>query len=106
MNEIKTTQKSNRPHLRMYLYLMRQEAGLTFDEITKALTLSKPYYYQLEQGRKGHRMDVVFLSHIADTLQVDFETLCQAELNYQKERRARGIRREQRWIVPDELVES
>lgn len=99
MNDIKTTKKRKRPLLRMYLYNLREKAGLSINEITTALALSKPYYYQIEDGRKGHRMGVAFLNELAVALKVDFETVCQGELDYQKERRSLGLRHEQRLVL-------
>jgi len=102
VNEQRTKQKQ-RPHLRLYLYELRKDAGLSIYEVTNSLMLSKPYYYQIEQGIKGHKMDVVFLNDIANVLKADFETLCKGELEYQRERRALGIRKDSRWVINDEL---
>jgi len=98
-----TNKAKQRPHLRMYLYELRKNAKLSIYEVTNNMLLSKPYYYQIEQGIKGHRMDVVFLNDLANVLNTDFETLCKGELEYQKERRNLGIRRESRWVMDDEL---
>lgn len=103
MNESKNSKQKQRPHLRMYLYHLRKNAGLSIYEVTNTLLLSKPYYYQIEQGTKGHKMDVVFLNDLANALGTDFEILCNGELEYQKERRSLGIRREGRWVMDDEL---
>ena len=48
-------------------------------------------------------MDVVFLNDLATVLKTDFETLGKGELEYQKERRSLGIRREGRWVMDDEI---
>ncbi len=101
MNECEFKLKKQRPHLRLYLYHHRIKANLTIYRITERLALSKPYYYQIEQGTKGHKMDVVFLSDLASVLGVSFCKLCLEELEYQKERRQKGLRREGR-IVLDE----
>lgn len=103
MNDIKSKKEKQRPHLRMYLYELRKEAKLTIYEITNNLGLSKPYYYQIEQGLKGHKMDVVFLNDLATILKADFKVLCRGELEYQKERRSLGIRKDSRWVIEDEI---
>lgn len=103
MNETKSKKQKQRPHLRMYLYHLRKAAGLSIYEITNSLLLSKPYYYQIEQGRKGHKMDVVFLNDLAMILGADLMTLCNGELEYQKERRSLGLRKDNRWVMDDEL---
>lgn len=101
MNE-KQHQKQ-RPHLRLYLYELRKEAGLSIYEVTNSLLLSKPYYYQIEQGTKGHKMDVIFLYDLANLFKADFDVLCKCELKYQMERRDLGIRNDRRWVIADEL---
>jgi len=103
INVTRKPKQKQRPHLRLYLYELRKQAGLSIYEVTNNLLLSKPYYYQIEQGLKGHKMDVVFLHDLAIVLQSDFETLCTGELLYQKERRNLGIRHDTRWVFPDEL---
>lgn len=103
MNEIKIKKEKQRPHLRMYLYELRKEAKLSIYEVTNTLGLSKPYYYQIEQGLKGHKMDVVFLNDLATILKADFKVLCRGELEYQKERRRLGIRKDSRWVIEDEV---
>lgn len=87
----------------MYLYDLRKEKGISIYEITNRLFLSKPYYYQIEQGLKGHKMDVIFLNDLATLLDVTFDVICKGELEYQKERRELGIRYETRWVIDDEL---
>jgi len=99
----KKTKKKQRPHLRMYLYDLRKEKGISIYEITNRLFLSKPYYYQIEQGLKGHKMDVIFLNDLATLLDVTFDVICKGELEYQKERRELGIRYETRWVIDDEV---
>lgn len=103
MNEQKNAKQKQRPHLRLYLYKLRNKAGLSIYEVTNTLLLSKPYYYQIEQGLKGHRMDVIFLKDLAHVLKSDFKTLCEEELKYQKERRKLGLRHDARWVYDDEL---
>lgn len=92
------TQKQ-RPYMRMYLYNIRKEKGLSIYAVIEGLALSKPYYYQIEQGIKGHKMDVLFLNDLAVVLGVDFSFLSQAELEYQKKRRSLGIRKDKRLII-------
>ena|GEM_PF-4527808 len=96
-------EKKQRPYLRMYLYTLRTAVGLSIYAVTRNLFLSKPYYYQIEQGVKGHKMDVIFLFDLARVLKTDFETLCKKELEYQRERRALGIRKDRRWVMEDEV---
>lgn len=103
MNGVET--QKQRPYLRMYLYNIRKEKGLSIYAVTNGLALSKPYYYQVEQGIKGHKMDVLFLNDLAVMLDVDFALLCRAELEYQKERRSLGIRKDKRLII-DELRDT
>lgn len=95
--------KNPQPLLRMYLHDLRKKTNVSIHEVTNKLLLSKPYYYQIEQGKKGHRMDVVFLNDLASILKTDFKTLCDGELNYQLERRELGIRNDSRWVMHDEL---
>ncbi len=92
------TQKQ-KSHMRMYLYNIRKEKGLSIYAVIEGLALSKPYYYQIEQGIRGHKMDVLFLNDLAVIFGIDFAFLCQAELDYQKQRRNLGIRKDKRLII-------
>lgn len=101
VNESK--KQKQRSHLRLYLFEFRKKAGLSIYEMTTKLLISKPYYYQIEQGIKGHRMDVILINDLANILKVDFQTLCQCELEYQLERRELGLRSEGRWVIDYEI---
>lgn len=89
--------------LKVVSFEFRKKAGLSIYEMTTKLLISKPYYYQIEQGIKGHRMDVILINDLANILKVDFQTLCQCELEYQLERRELGLRSEGRWVIDYEI---
>lgn len=48
-------------------------------------------------------MDVILINDLSNILKVDFQMLCQCELEYQLERRALGLRNESRWVIDYEI---
>ena len=100
MNESNLSEKQ-RSHLRMYLYNLRKRLGLSIYQVTNKLILSNAYYYQIEQGTRGHKMDVVMLNDLATLFEVSLESLCREEFLYQLERRSKGLRCDRRWILTE-----
>lgn len=66
---------------------MRMKLKISSEEMSRRLDVSKSYYYSIETGGRGHKMNVVLLSKIINVLNVDAKEFIEAEVQYQDKRK-------------------
>jgi transcriptional regulator with XRE-family HTH domain len=59
------------PLPRFYIIDKRTKLGLSVEEISRRLSVTKRYYYQLENGWRGLRMGVPFMLKLIEVLDMD-----------------------------------
>jgi transcriptional regulator with XRE-family HTH domain len=59
------------PLPRFYLTEHRLKLGLSVEEVSRALNLSHYYYYQLESGRRGHKLPIPLVLELVRVLEID-----------------------------------
>ncbi|MDR0979439.1 MAG: hypothetical protein LBL91_05950 [Lachnospiraceae bacterium] len=88
---------------RYYLFHQRKKVlKLTINDICTRLEINESYYYDLEAGRSGHRMDILFMEDLANALETTLDFIISSEKAYQQERLKFGLRKRRRWSMFDE----
>jgi hypothetical protein len=59
------------PLPRFYLMDHRNKLGLSVEETSRLLNLSHFYYYQLESGRRGHKLPIPLALRLVRVLEID-----------------------------------
>ena len=59
------------PLPRFYLIEHRNRLGYSVEEVSRMLRLSHYYYYQLESGRRGHKLPIPLVLDLVRVLQID-----------------------------------
>jgi len=78
-NMNKASKKKKVPLPRFYLISRRLELGLSVEEVSRQLSVTHYYYYQLENGNRGSKLPVPTLLKMTKALQMDAEELLRFE---------------------------
>ena len=70
--------------VRDYLKRLREQNGLTMNEIAEKLGVSKQYYFMIENGERQKSMDITLVIKLCDIFQVTPETILSYELSVMK----------------------
>lgn len=82
----KDTRHEKPSYPRVYLMLARDSLNISAEELSRRIDVSKGYYYNLENGHRGHKMTVVTFARIIECLGLDARNAIEEEVKYQKER--------------------
>lgn len=74
-----TIRKKGGEKMRAYLKRLREEQGLTMQEVADRLGISKQYYSLIEGGERQRRMDITLIKGISDVLGVPLEQIVSEE---------------------------
>jgi transcriptional regulator with XRE-family HTH domain len=70
-NGTKRTRRELIPLPRFYLIESRYRAGLSVEEVSRKLNISHYYYYQIESGRRGHKLPIKTALDLIRVLDMD-----------------------------------
>lgn len=65
--------------MREYLKAMREERGLSQQDVALKANITRQYYQQIEVGARQQRMDISLAAKLADAFQVPPERIIQSE---------------------------
>lgn len=68
---LKRTRDQAIPLPRFYLMEHRSKLGLSVEEVSRRLNRSHYYYYQLESGRRGHKLPIPLALELVRVLKID-----------------------------------
>ena len=71
---------------RVYLTIARMNKGISGEELSRKLDITKSYYYSIENGKRGNKLTVILFAKIIAYLDADVKEMLTKELNYIKER--------------------
>lgn len=83
---MKDTRHKYPSYPRVYLTQERLKLGISAEELSRRLDLSKSYYYALENGSRGHNIGVLLLTKITESLDADIKEMIDSEVRYINER--------------------
>lgn len=72
---------------RVYLTMARIKKGISGEELSRRLDVTKGYYYALENGSRGNKLTVLLFAKIIACLDVDAKEMLDNEVRYLKERK-------------------
>lgn len=65
--------------MREYLKRMREEKGLSMQDVADKIGISRQYYQMIENGERQKKMDITLVKSIADIFGVTLETIINNE---------------------------
>lgn len=65
--------------MREYLKRLREEKGLSMQEIADMLDISRQYYQMIESGERQKKMDITLVKGISTVLNVSLESIIEEE---------------------------
>jgi transcriptional regulator with XRE-family HTH domain len=83
-NQQVKNQKMMVPLPRFYIIDKRTKLGLSAEEVSRRLSVSKRYYYQIENGWRGTRMGVPFILKLIEVLDINAQQFLEAENDHLK----------------------
>lgn len=72
------------PLQRFYLAEQRIKLGLTIEELSRRLDVSRFYYYQIESGRRGSSLKPSFALALVQELQIDALYFLESEAEHMR----------------------
>ena len=65
--------------MRDYLKRLREEKGLSMQEMAEKLDISRQYYQMIESGERQKKMDITLVKGISTVLNVSLESIIEEE---------------------------
>lgn len=65
--------------MREYLKRLREEKGLTVQELAEKLDISRQYYQMIENGERQRKMDITLVKGLSTALNVSLESIIKEE---------------------------
>ena len=65
--------------MRDYLKQLREDRGLSMQDIADKLDISRQYYQMIESGERQKKMDITLVRGIATALNVSLESIIEEE---------------------------
>ena len=65
--------------MREYLKLMRENRGLSLQDMADKIGISRQYYQLIENGERQKKMDITLIKSIATIFGVSLETIIEQE---------------------------
>ena len=65
--------------MRNYLKRLREERGLSMQELAEKLDISRQYYQMIESGERQKKMDITLVKGISSALNVSLESIIEEE---------------------------
>lgn len=65
--------------MREYLKRLREEKGLTAQELAEKLDISRQYYQMIENGERQRKMDITLVKGLSAALNVSLESIIKEE---------------------------
>ena len=65
--------------MREWLKKLRENSGLSQQEVAEKLNISRQYYQQIEAGDRHQKMDITLVSKISDLFDVTISTIVKNE---------------------------
>lgn len=65
--------------MREYLKRLREEKGLSMQEMAEKLDISRQYYQMIESGERQKKMDITLVKGISTVLNVSLESIIEEE---------------------------
>jgi transcriptional regulator with XRE-family HTH domain len=71
--------------VREYLKKMREEKGLSMQDVADKIGISRQYYQMIENGERQRKMDITLVKSIANIFNVTLETIIENENNIKED---------------------
>lgn len=76
--------------MRQYLIDLRENKGLSQQDVSKNLKISSQYYSMIERGERQQKMEITLAVHLSNLFEVPIQNFIDMEQTYQNERQAAG----------------
>ncbi len=76
--------------MRQYLIDLRENKGLSQQDVSKKLKISSQYYSMIERGERQQKMEITLAVHLSNLFEVPIQNFIDMEQTYQNERQAAG----------------
>ena len=76
--------------VRQYLIDLRENKGLSQQDVSKNLKISSQYYSMIERGERQQKMEITLAVHLSNLFEVPIQNFIDMEQTYQNERQAAG----------------
>lgn len=67
--------------MREYLKKLREDKGLTLQNVADKIGISKQYYHLIENGERQRKMDITLVKSLSSVFEVPLETIINYEQN-------------------------
>ena len=74
--------------MRQYLIDLRENKGLSQQDVSKNLKISSQYYSMIERGERQQKMEITLAVHLSNLFEVPIQNFIDMEQTYQNERQA------------------